>query len=262
MGWRMLTPGIWRTWRARRPRRTFTPTGFRSAFCFFLCLRKGRHGARDRADVTAALANGYFSDAASRPVSIVFPGCRLQDLSWDFRPVRRCVAVLAPSLRQLAGRARRLRSTLHYRFHAQDLPTDPGPRGSHPHRADFQMRSRLSPLTHHRTKTGRRTLQSIGRLQSLPMCDGENVRAVDGGSDLFFRKRVNSTRRQQRRKDTRSIIPLFTGKIIQPRLETGAPSRTRTCNRPLRRRVLYPIELWAPAQCDHGSLRLNAKLSL
>src|SRR3546814_16996751 len=26
----------------------------------------------------------------------------------------------------------------------------------------------------------------------------------------------------------------------------GAPSRTRTCNRPLRRRVLYPVELWAP----------------
>ena len=34
--------------------------------------------------------------------------------------------------------------------------------------------------------------------------------------------------------------------LLVPKLPNGAPGRTRTCDHPLRRRMLYPAELRAP----------------
>ena len=54
-----------------------------------------------------------------------------------------------------------LRSTLHYRFRAQDGPTHPGPRGLHPQRANFTPNAAL-------------TFQRFGALEILP-CQSEGT---------------------------------------------------------------------------------------
>ena len=79
---------------------------------------------------------------------------------------------------QLAGPRRTLRSTLHDRFHVQDSPTHPGPRGLHPQRADFQSNSNfVSSLT---TPTVCRAFQSFGALRNLPCAARETVRSIFG----------------------------------------------------------------------------------
>ena len=79
---------------------------------------------------------------------------------------------------QLAGPRRTLRSTLHARFHVQDSPTHPGPRGLHPQRADFQSNSTfVSSLA---TPTVCRAFQSFGALRNLPCAARETVRSIFG----------------------------------------------------------------------------------
>ncbi len=118
---------------------------------------------------------------------------------------------------QLAGPRRTLRSTLHDRFHVQDSPTHPGPRGLHPQRADFQSNSTfVSSLA---TPTVCRAFQSFGALRNLPCAARETVRAL-------FRCRISL--RLSNKVGARASGPLWRVCLKSLR-KCGPEARAPTC---------------------------------